>query len=155
MAFDRDNPQDLLHLARMAELGMLTASLLHELRQPLFAIKGLAQLTRTQVEGAPAERLKELLEHLRHVEELVGYYGDFGVREEPELLFDLNECVRQAVAMMQAGRRRAARSSRMALISAATSIVKSSFTGTMRSDADPRPSSSIAFSREECPSADM
>jgi signal transduction histidine kinase len=82
----------------MAELGVLAASLLHELRQPLFAIKAHAQLARTD---AKPERLDRILEQVAHVEGLLRYYSGFGSgAQEPEVLFDLNEPVRQAAEML-------------------------------------------------------
>lgn len=85
--------------ASMAELGVLTASLLHELRQPLFAIKAHAQLARGEAVAKP-ERLDRILDQVNHIESLVRYYGNFGATGEPEVVYDLNDPVRAAVDMI-------------------------------------------------------
>lgn len=70
--------------AGLAELGVLAASLLHELRQPMFAIKAHAQLGAAEAVGDPrvAQRLTRILEQAGHVEELLRYYGAL-FRAEP------------------------------------------------------------------------
>jgi C4-dicarboxylate-specific signal transduction histidine kinase len=88
-----------VHAASMAELGVLTASLLHELRQPLFAIKAHAQLARAEG-GQKPDRLDRILDQVTHIEALVRYYGGFGRSGDPEVLFDLNDSVRAAVEMI-------------------------------------------------------
>ncbi|TNE89100.1 MAG: HAMP domain-containing histidine kinase [Deltaproteobacteria bacterium] len=90
------NEEQLDETARLAELGLLTASLMHELRQPVFAIKALAQILRS--EGADP-RLAALLEHVDHVEDLIAHYGGFGA-SLAEATFDLRVPVREAVDMM-------------------------------------------------------
>ena len=91
-----DEPK--VHAATMAELGVLTASLLHELRQPLFTIKALAQMV--QVKGRDADRLSQLLSQVGHMEQLIGYYGEFSRKNDPVVPFDLNEPTREALAML-------------------------------------------------------
>jgi len=89
--------------ARLAELGVLTASLVHELRQPLMALKGTLQLAR---HGATELDPSVLLEQLHHMEELLDHYAGFGRVEEVPQRFDVRAPVRQAVALFE---RRAAR----------------------------------------------
>jgi two-component system C4-dicarboxylate transport sensor histidine kinase DctB len=86
-----------LHAANMAELGVMTASLLHELRQPLFAIKAHSQLARAE---GPSPRFDAVLEQVQHIEALLRYYGNFGRNDEPEVLYDFNNAVRGAVEML-------------------------------------------------------
>lgn len=86
--------------ASMAELGVLTASLLHELRQPLFAIKAHAQLARVENSDARADRLDRILDQVHHIEELIRYYGGFATVDTTPSLFDLNEPIRAALEML-------------------------------------------------------
>lgn len=82
--------------AHLAELGLLTASLLHELRQPLFAVKAVSQMMhRDGVD--PRTRL--ILDHLEQIENLISHYGGLGqvVVAAP---FDFNQPVGEAIAMM-------------------------------------------------------
>jgi len=91
--------------ARLAELGVLTASLVHELRQPLMALKGTLQLAQ---HGAMPVDPAQLLEQLHHMEELLDHYAGFGRVEEVPRRFDVRSPVRRAVALFE---RRAARRS--------------------------------------------
>lgn len=88
-----------LQAANLAELGVLTASLLHELRQPLFAIKASAQLLRADV-GTRNARIDQILRQVVHIEELLRYYGGFTQPDAIEGLYDLNDPVRSAVDML-------------------------------------------------------
>ncbi len=71
--------------SRLAELGMLTASLSHELRQPLFAIKSLVQLLQKQLNGQAGPLTGELLKQVHYLERLVEGVGVCSRRagEEP------------------------------------------------------------------------
>jgi two-component system sensor histidine kinase AauS len=64
-----DDPDRWLETGRLAELGLLSTELTHELRQPLFAVKALAQLMARE-EGADP-RLATMLEQLGHMETVV------------------------------------------------------------------------------------
>lgn len=93
------DPKVWAQVARLAELGVMTSSLLHELRQPLFAIKALAELS--AVDGPPevGTRMRALLEQVQHVESLVGHYGGLGRVDEVTALFDLRQPLERAAAM--------------------------------------------------------
>ncbi len=91
------------HAASLAELGVLTASLLHELRQPLFAIKAHAQLG--QVDKG-TDRFTAILEQVQHVEALIQHYGSFGRNDEPETVLNLNDPIAGALRMMESRQRR-------------------------------------------------
>ena len=56
---------------RLAEVGRLSAVLAHEIRNPLGAIKGFAQLAREEVEGAGARPLDAIIRESRRLEALV------------------------------------------------------------------------------------
>ena len=73
-----------LEQSRLAELGLMTATLTHELRQPLFAIRSLAQLAIANEAGDPQTYLESLVEQtmvLERIVEAVGAYSreDTGV----------------------------------------------------------------------------
>ncbi|MFZ5482155.1 MAG: sensor histidine kinase [Myxococcota bacterium] len=86
---------------RLAELGLLTAGLIHELRQPIFAIKALAQLSGAAPDRA-AELMGQVLEQVHTLEVLLSGYGDFSRRpgEAPEV-FDVRAPLRSALAILE------------------------------------------------------
>ncbi len=69
-----------LETARLAELGLLTAELTHELRQPVFAIKALAQLLRGRVAPTDQATLDLLLSQVGALETLLHRYAGSGRR---------------------------------------------------------------------------
>ncbi|MCK6506375.1 ATP-binding protein [Myxococcota bacterium] len=81
-------PRDLhlLETGRLAELGMQSAELVHELRQPVFASVGLAQLARAELDrpAVDLERLRGqldgLVQQLDLMHALLGRYGGAGRR---------------------------------------------------------------------------
>lgn len=94
------DPDTWAHLGQMAEFGVLSASLLHELRQPLFAVKAIAQLARRREKLLDEEGINQLLVHVVQIEELLDHYAGFGRLDEPDSLFDLNLPIRRAVDML-------------------------------------------------------
>jgi len=79
----------LLETGRLAELGLQSAELVHELRQPLFASKGLLQLLGQEL-GGPTPSLARIADHvqvimaqLTHIEVLLDRYGIVGRRADP------------------------------------------------------------------------
>lgn len=95
-------PGDWQQAAELAELGVLSASLLHELRQPIFAIKANAQLGRVD-DGRQQDRFVRILDQIDHVEDLLRYYGTLFRAEEsaePEAIIDLADPVRVAAETM-------------------------------------------------------
>lgn len=87
-------------VAELAELGVLTASLLHELRQPLFAVKGRLQLARHVGRGVDAEDVELLLHHVAHIEELVEHYAGLGRPDDSWTEVDVRSEVRVALQML-------------------------------------------------------
>lgn len=86
-------------LARLADVGLHTASLLHELRQPLFAVQAAAELGLSGDADA-RESLARVLDHLVHVRDLVDRYAGLGRTDEPVATLDLREPVLAAVGML-------------------------------------------------------
>jgi two-component system, NtrC family, C4-dicarboxylate transport sensor histidine kinase DctB len=79
-----------LRAASLSELGLLSATLLHELRQPLFVLKADAQL---RAAGGD-EGAHRVLEQVSHLEALIRYYGSFGRDGGPPVPLDLNAEIR-------------------------------------------------------------
>jgi C4-dicarboxylate-specific signal transduction histidine kinase len=84
-----------MELGRLAELGLLSATLVHELKQPLFAIKGLLQVHQPDPEDAQAVALQRtLMEQVLHMEAVLGAAG--GLVQRPRD-WDQAFCVEQPV----------------------------------------------------------
>lgn len=79
----------LAQICKIAELGLMTASLLHEIRQPLFAIKANAQLLQADSRGRSNPLLDQLLLSVDALENLVSRVGGF-VRQGDKSLSPLN-----------------------------------------------------------------
>ena len=85
--------------AKMADLGVQMSSMIHEIRQPLFAVKGLMQLQRG-LEGSHDEAIYKQLER---IESLIEHYSAMSQQSRPAEVYDLNLPVGSAVQFM-AGR---------------------------------------------------
>lgn len=86
---------------RLAELGLLTAGLIHELRQPVFALKALAQLAEGQPSRAP-EYLAQVLAQVHTLEALIEGYADFSRRPFGDCeVFELAAPVRSALVVLE------------------------------------------------------
>lgn len=107
-ALSGDRPEDdprWRQTARLAEMGLLTSVLVHELRQPLFAIKAMAQLGSVEA-GADAGRFEAILRQAVQMEELLASYGGLVRDDEGVEQHDLNQAVRDAVAALALQARR-------------------------------------------------
>jgi len=71
-----NDDDQLLETGRLAELGLQASTLVHELRQPVFAIKAIAQLALDESGVNESDRLKELLSQVAVLEALIHRYGD-------------------------------------------------------------------------------
>ncbi len=95
-----DSPEHLDHW-RLAELGRETAGLVHQLRQPLFAIKGLLQLAEAQPGQAEAH-LAEARAQLTVLEQLLTGWSDFSRRPgDPDEQFDIRTPVEGALVLLR------------------------------------------------------
>ncbi|MCB9663537.1 MAG: hypothetical protein H6732_05475 [Alphaproteobacteria bacterium] len=95
-------PAEGARLARLAELGMQSAVLLHELRQPLFALKATAELVLAgrHPEGPTGDEAawRQVVEQVSQIEQLIGRYGQGGgVHPEVVARVDLGASVRAAL----------------------------------------------------------
>ena len=89
-------------LATLAELGLLAAALSHELRQPLFAVKSLAQILQ-QACPEQAELTTQLLGQVAHIERLVQASSAYARRGDGVLQpVDPVACVREALDLVSA-----------------------------------------------------
>lgn len=92
-------------LRRLAEVGLQSAGLVHELRQPLFAVKALAQMGTAELAAgrgdAAAGHLRALLEQVAVLESLVAAHNEFSRRVPAGAeAFDLSVPVASAMAML-------------------------------------------------------
>lgn len=96
---------------RMTELGVLTAGLLHELRQPLFVLKSCLDVLERDPDQI-RQRMDDLRGQIRTMEALIEGYGDFSRPVGGERhAFDLRQPVRSALPVLE----RRARSAGVAL----------------------------------------
>jgi two-component system C4-dicarboxylate transport sensor histidine kinase DctB len=90
-----------LEARRLAELGLLTAGLIHELRQPLFGVKALVQLSQMQPDRFLANA-SQILEQVAHMESLLRGYGDLSRRPGTAIeVFDAEAAVRSACVILE------------------------------------------------------
>ncbi len=91
---------------RLALLGQMAAGLAHEIRNPLGAIKGAAQLLAEPVPGAPSEPASQefigiILEEVDRLDRVVGSVLDLAHRgERPVLPIDVNSVVRRTAQIV-------------------------------------------------------
>jgi signal transduction histidine kinase len=93
--------QPWMETGRLAEVGLRSSFLVHEVRQPLFAIKALVQIILSSRVEPTSDRIRQqlslVLEEVTHLEELLERYSTLSrrsdVRWEP---FDLHEVARSA-----------------------------------------------------------
>ena len=97
------SPEVQERMVELAELGLHTATLLHELRQPLFAMQSRCELAVARRDEG-AEGFAALLKELRHVQGLVAHYshprgGDEGPFEGPRPRVDLRAVVQESLGV--------------------------------------------------------
>ncbi len=84
---------------RPADAALSTSSLVHELRQPVFALRGRLQLLHER--GAVGSGcLRELEDQLDHIESLLDYYGGVSSPPGPRGGFDVRVPVAEALALL-------------------------------------------------------
>ena len=90
-----------MEAGRLAELGLLSAELIHELRQPVFSARALVTMMRSSDPVPPSIDLLE--DQLRHMQNLLERYEASGQRSlgQPVPL-DLHACARACTETLQA-----------------------------------------------------
>ena len=97
-------PDRLLALGQLAEIGLMSAELVHELRQPIFAVKAMAQILRRRLEGDDDDlaQVDGMLQQLGVTEEILDRYAVSGRRPIPRLRpTPLGPAVQAGVALLQ------------------------------------------------------
>ncbi len=87
-------------LAELAETGLLAASLFHEVRQPLFVLKGLVDLALSHRAALGEAELLVLRQELGHIESLVEHYSALRPRSATAEVVELGALVRSAVSAL-------------------------------------------------------
>ncbi len=90
-----------VRVAELAELGVITASLLHELRQALFVVKARLQLAHDEGNAIDPAEVEELLDAVVHMDELVDHYAGLGRTDDSWSEVDLREAVVRAASMLE------------------------------------------------------
>lgn len=89
---------DWMETGRLAELGLLSSTLAHELKQPLFALKAILQISMAEAQGGHiSEHHRMMLDQVRHMEDILAAYG--GLVQRPGVFrgpFDPNVPARAA-----------------------------------------------------------
>jgi signal transduction histidine kinase len=91
--------------AQLKSLGVMAASLAHEIRNPLGAMKGLTQLAQEDLpQGHAAQlQLRTVVSEAERLERLVADLLDFARAKEPQISqFDLGELLSNIEAMLEA-----------------------------------------------------
>lgn len=84
-----DDNKAILRTSRLSELGLITATLTHELRQPLFAIRSLAQLALAGENGDERNHLERLLKQTESLERIVEAVGAYA-REDTGIMVPID-----------------------------------------------------------------
>ncbi|NOZ86858.1 MAG: hypothetical protein GXP49_11405 [Deltaproteobacteria bacterium] len=88
--------------ARLASLGEMAASLAHEIRNPLGAIKGAAQFLGRSAEGKQGEFLDIILEETNRLNGVVEHFLEYARPYRlKKTLVDVNELVKHAVSVIR------------------------------------------------------
>lgn|GEM_PF-1844991 len=95
-----DSRENIVRMGTLAELGLMAASLTHELKQPLFAIRSLAQLALAS-KGDTGLHLESLIKQTKALEDIVEAVGAYA-REDTGILtpVDLVGQSRRAIDML-------------------------------------------------------
>ncbi len=94
--------EQLMETGRLAEIGLQASSLVHELRQPVFAIKALAQVVAERAGDKGGAELQALVEQVEVLEGLLSRYGDSSKRPcGAEGLADVGNAVAAGVQVVR------------------------------------------------------
>jgi len=102
----KNREEEMIQSKKLASLGILTAGLAHELRNPLNNISMVAQNFIDMQDSLSRKQMVELMtrveEETKRIEETVKNFLDFAKQREVHLKdADINDTIRQAVKLMQ------------------------------------------------------
>jgi len=100
---ERLSAEEWLESGRLGEIGLLSLVLLHELRQPLFALSALVQLAEAaDPESKNKTHLVAMRDQLDQLERLIDTYGGLGERADgPSLPYVISATVDRAISTMR------------------------------------------------------
>jgi two-component system CheB/CheR fusion protein len=102
-----DRQRGMVYLQRLATIGKMTASLAHDIKQPLTAINNYASALKRMVhvgqdEAALISALDKIADQVRHASDMVSLTRDFGrERDTDDSDADLNTLVQRAVSLTE------------------------------------------------------
>ncbi|QSX39616.1 sensor histidine kinase [Shewanella cyperi] len=102
----KDTQDELIQAAKLTVIGSLSASINHELNQPLAAIRSYAQNTQTFLARDMRERagdnIRIIVELTDRLAEIVGQFKSFNRKSQgTDTATDIGECIRQALTIVQ------------------------------------------------------
>ncbi len=101
--------RELLQASKLAELGTIAATMVHELKQPLFGIKSFAQmiLEKLPEDSAFKKKITQIIEQSVRMEGILQRIREFSRKSGYELTtFDINEPVEGALELLAHGLRK-------------------------------------------------
>lgn len=99
-----DVEEQLRHSDRLAVMGELSASLAHEVRNPLGAIRGAVEIIRdeTPPESKQFEFANILIEETKRLNEVVENYLNFaGKRSKNKVDYEINEIIKNSILLLE------------------------------------------------------
>ncbi|UCD84091.1 MAG: GHKL domain-containing protein [Deltaproteobacteria bacterium] len=100
--------RELIQASKMAELGTIAATMVHELKQPLFGIKSFAQMMLEKLpEDSPfKKKVAQIIEQSVRMEEIIRRIREFSRKSGEATFFDINEPIGAALELLAHGLRK-------------------------------------------------
>lgn len=109
--FDVDVLADYVQEARLSAIGLLTASIHHEIKSPVFVIRGLAEGISEKSVGAETQQkqiqdsMAKIIQQTERITEIIRKFRDFATRPKNQLLkldaVELKQVMKGALSMAQ------------------------------------------------------
>ncbi len=109
--FDVDVLADYVQEARLSAIGLLTASIHHEIKSPVFVIRGLAEGISEKSMGAEIQQkqiqdtMAKIIQQTERITEIIRKFRDFATRPKNQLLkleaVELKQAMKGALAIVQ------------------------------------------------------
>ncbi|WP_198780450.1 sensor histidine kinase [Shewanella putrefaciens] len=102
----KDTQDELIQAAKLTVIGSLSASINHELNQPLAALRSYAQNTQTflarNMQDKALDNLKIIIELTDRLADIVGQFKSFTRKSQGnDSATDINRCIKQALTIVQ------------------------------------------------------